>query len=62
MDVVPTIRWYSLAKLARPPANFRDTSGVWECMTGGAQDLPAALAEVLVELEFHAAGSSGTVT
>jgi len=31
-------------------------------MAGSAQNLPAALTEILVELEFHAAGSRGTVT
>ena len=34
MAVVPRIRWCSLAKLARPPANFHDASGVAKCMTG----------------------------
>lgn len=33
-----------------------------DIMTRGAQDVLATLAEVFVELEFHAAGSSGTVT
>ena len=28
MAVVPLIRWCSLARLARPPANFLDASGV----------------------------------
>ena len=37
-------------------------SSTLESVTGGTQDLLAPLAEILVELEFHAAGSSGTVT
>ena len=33
-----------------------------DIMTRGAQNILATLAKVLVELEFHATGSSGTVT
>jgi len=32
--LVSLIRWCSLARLARPPANFHDASGVAKCMTG----------------------------
>ena len=35
--VVPEIRWYLLARLARPPANFHDASGVAKCMTGSSR-------------------------
>jgi len=33
-----------------------------DIVAGGAQDFLSALTEILIELEFHAAGSNGTVT
>jgi len=33
-----------------------------DIVASGAQDFLPALTEVLIELEFHATGSSGTVT